>query len=68
MVLSPTSYEDRKHETTRDNAKLWRIFANVNPEVKRGGVVMLQDTHIVDKTKFELYWKNSLVDNCSGLS
>ena len=37
--------------------KLRRVFKKVHQEVNKGGIVLLQETHVKDESIISMYWK-----------
>jgi exonuclease III len=44
--------------------KLKRLLNKVDPLVKKGGIILLQETHIVDTSYLKMTWKNNFISNC----
>jgi exonuclease III len=49
-----------------DKNKLRRILRKSEPIVNKGGLVLLQETHIVNSNDLKLLWKNKFQSNCSS--
>ena len=49
-----------------DKNKLRRIQRKSEPIVNKGGLVLLQETHIVNSNDLKLLWKNKFQSNCSS--
>ena len=47
-----------------NNMKMRRVFSKLKKEVQNGGIVMLQETHIVDENMIKMYWKMKYASNC----
>ena len=47
-----------------DRSKLKRVLTKLAPIVEKGGIVLLQETHIVDTKYLQLIWKNTFESNC----
>jgi exonuclease III len=47
-----------------DKKKLKRLLKKVDPLVTRGGVVLLQETHVVNTDYLGSIWKNKFSSNC----
>jgi exonuclease III len=47
-----------------DKTKLKRVLTKLSPIVEKGGIVLLQETHIVDTKYLKLFWKNKFESNC----
>jgi exonuclease III len=48
----------------REQNKLKRLLLKVSPIVKKGGIVLLQETHLTDTKYLSLIWKDSFASNC----
>jgi hypothetical protein len=46
-----------------DRSKLKRLMTKLNLIVSNGGIVLLQETHIVDTKYLEMIWKHNFVSN-----
>lgn len=44
--------------------KFRRVLIKVRDEVRKGGIVLLQETHIVDEKIIETYWKMKYSTSC----
>ena len=42
-----------------DINKLRRLFTKVRKEVEKGGIVLLQETHVKDESIIQRYWKSN---------
>jgi exonuclease III len=47
-----------------DPKKLKRVLTKLTKIVENGGIVLLQETHIVDTTYLQQIWKNKFESNC----
>jgi exonuclease III len=47
-----------------DQKKLKRLLRKVEPTVEKGGIILLQETHIVDVTYLKLNWKYKVELSC----
>ena len=47
-----------------DRDKFRRILRKIGLEIKNGGIVMLQETHVMDEDLIKLYWKMNYVTSC----
>jgi hypothetical protein len=47
-----------------DPKKLKRLLLKLNVFVKKGCIVFLQETHIVDTKYLKMIWKHSFLSNC----
>jgi exonuclease III len=47
-----------------NQAKLKRVLTKVRDEVRNGGIVLLQETHIKDSSIIEMYWKMNFILSC----
>ncbi len=47
-----------------DKKKLRRILAKVSPIVEKGGVILIQETHLNDTSYLKTIWKYNFVSNC----
>jgi exonuclease III len=47
-----------------DKKKLKRLLIKVDPLVTKGGVVLLQETHVVKTDYLGSIWKNKFLSNC----
>ena len=47
-----------------ERKKLRRIIHKIKPIVEKGGIVLLQETHIIDTTYLKSLWNNNLESNC----
>jgi exonuclease III len=47
-----------------DKKKLRRLLAKADPIVRKGGVILLQETHLTDTNYLKLIWKHNFVSNC----
>jgi exonuclease III len=47
-----------------DNKKLRRLLVKVDPIVRKGGIILLQETHLKDTNYLKLIWKHNYVSNC----
>jgi exonuclease III len=47
-----------------DPKKLKRVLTKLSKIVENGGIVLLQETHIVDTTYLQQIWKNKFESNC----
>ena len=45
-------------------AKMRRLLHKVNSEVKGGGIVLLQETHVVDESLIGRYWRMNFYNSC----
>jgi exonuclease III len=45
-------------------SKFRRLLIKLRLEVQRGGIALLQETHIVDENLIKLYWKMNFVSSC----
>ena len=49
-----------------DNLKLRRVLAKSRVEVNNCGIVLLQETHIVDEKLIDMYWKMQFTSSCAS--
>ena len=49
-----------------DKKKLRRLVRKVDPIVSKGGIVMLQETHLKEVDYLTSIWKNNLATNCTS--
>jgi exonuclease III len=47
-----------------DNLKLKRLLRKIEPIVEKGGLALLQETHIVKTDYLKILWKNKFASNC----
>jgi exonuclease III len=47
-----------------DKKKLKRLTLKLGPIVNRGGIIFLQETHLIDTSYLSTIWKNKLESNC----
>jgi exonuclease III len=60
-ILSVYSYNSNG---LGDRKKLRRILAKVSPIVEKGGVILIQETHLNDTSYLKTVWKYNFVSNC----
>jgi len=48
-----------------DKKKLKRLLTKISPIVEKGGIVLLQETHLKDTSHLNKVWKYSFESNCS---
>ena len=47
-----------------DNQKLKRLLTKIDPMIDKGGIALLQETHIVKTDYIKMLWKHKFVSNC----
>jgi exonuclease III len=47
-----------------DRKKLKRLLYKVKPIVEEGGIILLQETHLMDTSYLSSIWKHNFVSNC----
>jgi exonuclease III len=61
-ILTVISYNANGLE---DKTKLRRLLAKVEPIVSKGGIILLQETHLKETNYLKLIWKFNYVSNCT---
>ena len=41
-----------------------RLLTKARTEVRKGGILLFQETHVRDENKIKMYWKTNYISSC----